>query len=247
MTTLNLNKPMLKAIAGIDNFDLDRVLMIARAAQAAGVPALDIAADPELVKAVKKVFNGTLFVSGLEATVLADCVAAGANVVELGNFDALYTQGKFIDATEVLSLSQEFSQAINRPLSITIPGHLSLETQCELIQQLAALKNIALVQTEGAVRKLAANPETAELSADEKVAISLRNTAVLANASHLPVMAASGFDRNSLAAAVEAGAAAIGVGSAFNRLTTENEMTQVLTEMMTVMETLSIKQPALAS
>jgi len=247
MTTLNLNKPLLKAIAGIDNFDTDRVLMIARAAEAAGVPALDIAANPELVKAVKAVYSGTLFVSGLDAAVLADCVKAGADVIELGNFDALYAQGKFIDAAEVLSISQEFSQTIDRPLSITVPGHLSLETQCALIQQLSALKNVALVQTEGAVRALASDPQTAELTADEKAAISLRNTEVLSTASRLPIMAASGFDRHNLATAIESGASAIGVGSAFNRLASETEMTSVLSEMVTVMETLSIKPTALAS
>ncbi len=247
MTALNLNTPILKAIAGIDNFDAERVLMIARAAETAKMPALDIAADPELVTAVRKVYSGTLFVSSLDPQLLLACEAAGADVIELGNFDALYAQGEFIDAATVLRLSQALNDTVSLPLSITVPGHLSLDTQCELVQQLSTLNKVAMIQTEGAVRQLSPEAQTALITAQEKAAISLKNTAVLAKASRLAVMTASGFDHTNLLDAFEAGASAVGVGSAFNRLPNESDMTKILVKMMSVLANVSRQTAALAS
>src|SRR5690242_11071877 len=87
-----------KAIAGIANFDLENVLQVARAAEAAGVHAVDVAASPAIIKAVREVTTATIFASSVEPQALADAVAAGADVAELGNFDALYDQGLFLGA-----------------------------------------------------------------------------------------------------------------------------------------------------
>ena len=86
MTTLQtLNaalqeRRLLKVIAGIENFDLNSVVTIAKAAQAGGAQAVDIAADAALIKAVKEATNLIVFVSATEPAKLISAAANGAEV-----------------------------------------------------------------------------------------------------------------------------------------------------------------------
>src|SRR5690554_6625056 len=96
-----------KVIAGIANLDLENVLQVARAAEAAGAHAVDVAAHPEIVQAVREATSIAIVASSVEPKALAAAVAAGADVAELGNFDALYEQGFFLSAEAVLKLAEE--------------------------------------------------------------------------------------------------------------------------------------------
>jgi dihydrodipicolinate synthase/N-acetylneuraminate lyase len=213
-----------KVIAGIANFDLENVLQVVSAAEAAGAQAIDVAATPEIVKAAKAATKAAVFASSVEPEALAASVAAGADVVELGNFDALYDQGLFLSAEEVLELAQQTVAMVQGKalVSITVPGHLTLESQVRLAEQLEAL-GVDMIQTEGAARVLASEPTAKSLTQPEKEAITLRNTRALVKATRLPVMTASGITADNINAALEAGASAVGVGSYINK-TTEAEM-----------------------
>ena len=101
-----------KVIAGIANFDLNNVLQVARAAEAAQAHAVDVAARPEIVKAVREVTSPAIFASSVEPQELAAAVAAGADVAELGNFDALYNQGLFLSAEDVLKLAEDLDDIV---------------------------------------------------------------------------------------------------------------------------------------
>ncbi len=203
-----------KAIAGINNFDLNNILEVVQAADAAGIQAVDVAAQADIVAAVRKATQAVVFASSVEPQALADAVAAGADVAELGNFDALYDQGLFLSADEVLQLAQETVDLVKGQalVSITVPGHLTPESQVKLAQALETL-GVDLIQTEGAARVLSAEPTVKSLGQSEKEALTLRNTRVLVEAARLPVMTASGITADNAALAFEAGAAAIGVGS----------------------------------
>lgn len=220
------NRCAVKVIAGIANLDLDNVLQVVRAAEAAGAQAVDVAAHPEIVKAAKEATQAAVFASSVEPEALAAAVAAGADVVELGNFDALYDQGLFLSAEEVLELAtQTVALVQGRALvSITVPGHLTVESQIRLAAQLEAL-GVDMIQTEGATRVLSSEPTAMSLSAAEKEAITLRNTRALVKATRLPVMTASGITASNVNAAFEAGASAVGIGSYVNKANTEAEMT----------------------
>lgn len=216
-----------KVIAGIANLDLDNVLQVVRAAEAAGAVAVDVAAHPEIVKAAKEATQAAVFASSVDPAALAAAVAAGADVAELGNFDALYDQGLFLSAEEVLALAQQTVSLVQGQalVSITIPGHLTVESQVRLAAQLEAL-GVDIIQTEGASRVLAVEPTVKSLSQQEKEAITLRNTRALAKATRLPIMTASGITADNVTAAFEAGAAAVGVGSFVNKAQTEADMVE---------------------
>ena len=220
-----------KIIAGIANFDLSNVLQVARAAEAAGAQAVDVAARPEIVKAVREVTSAAIFASSVEPQELAAAVAAGADVAELGNFDALYDQGLFLSADDVLKLAEETVALVQDQskgqalVSITVPGHLTVESQTVLAGKLEAL-GVDMIQTEGAARVLASEPTVKSLSPAEKEALTLRNTRALVKATRLPVMTASGMTADNVAVAFETGAAAVGIGAYINKAASEAEMAE---------------------
>ncbi|HEY9746220.1 MAG TPA: DUF561 domain-containing protein [Oculatellaceae cyanobacterium] len=216
-----------KVIAGIANFDVENVLAVARTAEAAGAHAVDVAARPEIIKAVRGVTSASIVASSVSPVELAEAVAAGADAVELGNFDALYDQGLFLSADDVLKLAEETVTLVagKALVCITIPGHLTPESQAQLVQKLETL-GVDLIQTEGAARVLAAEPVVKSLSQEEKEVLTLRNTKVLVNATRLPVMTASGLTADNVAKAFEAGAAAVGIGSYINKVASEADMIQ---------------------
>lgn len=221
------NRNAVKIIAGIANLDLDNILQVARAAEAAGAHAIDVAAHPQIVEAVREVTSAAIFASSVEPKALAAAVAAGAEVAELGNFDALYDQGLFLSAEEVLKLAEETVALVKGQalVSITIPGHLTVESQVQLAAKLEAL-GVDIIQTEGAARVLTSEPTVKSLTAAEKETLTLRNTRALVKATRLPVMTASGINADNVAVAFEAGAAAVGIGSFINQAASEAEMTQ---------------------
>lgn len=221
-----------KVISGIANFDVESVLTLVRAAKNAchmdGL-AVDVAAAPEIVKAVRAEFEGMVFASSVVVSELVAAVEAGADGVELGNFDALYAKGYYIDAAEVLTLAQETVKAIagRAMVCVTVPGHLTVEAQVKLAQELEVL-GVDLIQTEGAARLLSQTPQVKSLSAAEKAEMTVSNAHALANAVSIPVMAASGMAADTVAAARVAGAAAVGIGSAVNKLASQNDMETAL-------------------
>jgi hypothetical protein len=218
-----------KAIAGIANLEIDRIEQVVRAANEAGVVAVDVAAARPVVEHVRAMTDAVLFASSIHPAELAEAVEAGADAVELGNYDALYDQGLFLSAEDVLKLAQEtVSRVAGRAfVCVTVPGHLGVDAQIRLARELEAL-GVNLIQTEGAARLLAAEPKVQTLSAAEKATLTLSNTRALVAATRLPVMSASGIAAVNVADAIEAGASAVGIGSAINRLATVDAMTQEL-------------------
>lgn len=222
-----------KVIAGIANLDLENIVSVARAAEAAGAHAVDVAAHPEIIAAVREVTSAAIFASSVEPKALAAAANAGADVVELGNFDALYDQGLFLSAAEVLTLAEETVALVqgNALVSITVPGHLTTESQLQLATALEAL-GVDMIQTEGAARVLAQEPTVKSLNADEKATLTIRNTRALVNAVQIPVISASGMTSENVALAFEAGASAVGIGSYVNKLNSDAEMTERLLAVM---------------
>jgi thiamine monophosphate synthase len=226
-----MERRAVKVIAGIANFDLDNVLMVVDAATRTGATAVDVAATPEIVRAVKAVTPITVFASSVVPEELARAVEAGADVVELGNYDALYEQGQFFDAEQVLQLAQETVALVQgrAQISVTLPGHLTLEAQRHLLM---ALEGVDMIQTEGAARQLSAEPTVATLTMAEKASLTLKNTRELARTCRLPLITASGIDASTVQAAFAAGASGVGIGRAVNQHASVGDMVAVLTQIM---------------
>jgi hypothetical protein len=213
--------PLVKAIAGISNLNTAHVLSVVKAAVQAGVGAVDVAADAALITTVKAEIGQApvlIFASSVVPAALAAAAQAGADVLELGNYDALYATNAFFTAQDVLTLAEETLALVGHsvPLCVTVPGHLSRSSQQALAVALEAM-GVALLQSEGAVRLLEAEAKVSPLATEEKAQVSLQNVVALTQACGLPVMAASGMSATTVAAAVEAGACAVGIGSAINQ------------------------------
>ena len=101
------NRSLLKVISGLNNFNPESVCQISKAASIGGADLLDIACEPELVQIALEASNIPVWVSSVEPKLFPNAVKAGASIVEIGNFDSFYPDGRFFSANEVLSLAVE--------------------------------------------------------------------------------------------------------------------------------------------
>ncbi|MEB3245199.1 MAG: DUF561 domain-containing protein [Vampirovibrionales bacterium] len=248
-------RQLLKGIAGIAETRWPVIETVIEAANQAGQPmAIDITAEPAIVKSARARTHLPLFASAVTAEALVQAALAGADALELGNYDALYEAGEFIDAVDVLTASRELLFQLKRLglygrvlTCVTIPGHLALDSQVNLALALEAM-GVDMLQSEGAVRQLTADadmPKAAPLTATEKVASSLRAVRTLAAAVRIPVMAASGFEAKTAQSALEAGASAVGVGRSWRLLGEADVMAASARDMLCALRTATM--PALCA
>ena len=217
----------LKVIAGLMNFDASSVVLVARAAGHGGADLIDVACDPELVSlAIRESGGVPVCVSSVEPEQFPAAVAAGAAMVEIGNFDAFYPEGRVFGAEEVLALTRRTRELLPEVvLSVTVPHVLPLDQQEQLAVDLVAA-GADLIQTEGGT---IAKPFSAgSLGLIEKAAPTLAAAHSISRAVDVPVLCASGLSAVTLPMAIAAGAAGVGVGSAVNRLSDELAMVAVV-------------------
>ena len=217
---------LLKVIAGLTNFDSAAVERISRAAGQGGADLVDVACDPALVKLAAGASGLPICVSAVDPELFPAAVAAGAAMVEIGNYDAFYPQGRIFDAAEVLELTRR-SRALlaGVVLSVTVPHVLPLDQQEQLAVELVAA-GADIIQTEGGT---SARPFSAgSLGLIEKAAPTLAAAHAISRAVSVPVLCASGLSAVTLPLAIAAGASGVGVGSAVNRLGDELAMVAVV-------------------
>jgi len=216
-------KNCVKIIAGIDNYDIEKVLKVIKTADIGGADAIDVAAREDIIKLARENSELAVFVSSTEPEKLLMAKENGADVLEIGNFDAQYKEGIRISAQEVLEITQKTIDLIGQDimLSVTVPGHIDITEQIRLAQQLEAM-GADLLQTEGASTIEATSAGVRGLM--EKATVSISNTLELVKNVEIPVMTASGITSTTAPMAFAAGASAIGVGSCVNKLNSEIEM-----------------------
>ena len=239
-------KRAVKIIAGIDNFDLDRVKNVVLAATQAKASAIDISAKPEIIEMARSLTDLPLIASSIVPEELAKAIELGADGIELGNFDAMYRNGLRISASEVLELTRKTLSLINKSetlFCVTIPGHLSISEQISLAQSLESL-GIDLIQTEGSATMEAKSEGARGLL--EAAEVSIANTIELSRNVSLPIMTASGITSTTAAMAFAAGASAIGVGSAINKLNSSLAMVAAATSIVEIASNVSSKEVVLS-
>ena len=222
----------LKVIAGLMNFDRSNVAMVAAAAGRGGADLIDVACDPELVTLAIEASAGVpVCVSAVDPELFPAAVAAGAAMVEIGNYDAFYSQGRIFDAAEVLAITRQTRQLLpDVVMSVTVPHVLPLDQQEQLAVDLVAA-GADLIQTEGGTSAKPFSPGS--LGLIEKAAPTLAASHSISAALHqaecaVPVLCASGLSAVTVPMAIASGAAGVGVGSAVNRLNDELAMTAVV-------------------
>ena len=229
-------KRAVKIIAGIDNFDIDRVKSVVIAADRAKASAVDVSANEEIIKMAKENTTLPVFVSSIVPEDLAMAVKAGADAIEIGNFDALYKKGMRMSAMEILDIVKETLALIKKSnvfVCVTVPGHIAIADQINLAKELEAL-NVDLIQTECAATVEAQSEGARGLL--ETAEVSIANTIELARNVEIPVMTASGLTTTTVPMALAAGASAVGVGSCVNKLKSNIEMIAAATAIVESVE-----------
>lgn len=235
-------KNALKVISGLNNFDRQLVTTVVKAAEAGGATFVDIAAQPELVEAIRNLTNLPICVSAVEPTLFVSAVNAGADLIEIGNFDSFYAQGRRFEAAEVLELTQQTRSLLPKvTLSVTVPHILALDEQVRLAEQLVEA-GADLIQTEGGTSIQPSTPGVRGLI--EKAAPTLAAAHSISQAVSIPVLCASGLSSVTVPMAIAAGASGVGVGSAINRLNSEVAMVAAVRSLV---EALSRSQVSVAN
>ncbi len=212
----------LKVISGLNNFDAATVAAVVKAAEVGGATFVDIAADPDLVRQCKALVNLPICVSAVDPQTFVEAIAAGADLIEIGNFDSFYAQGIRFEADEVLALTQETRRLLpDVTLSVTVPHILALDEQVALAEKLVEA-GADIIQTEGGTSS--APTHAGVLGLIEKAAPTLAAAAEISRAVDVPVLCASGISSVTAPMAIAAGAAGVGVGSAINKLDNEVAM-----------------------
>lgn len=213
----------LKIISGLTNFDESIVRKVAFAASVGGASHVDIACRADLVRAAKSVSSIPVCVSSISPREFVDAVNAGADMVEVGNFDGFYDCGMKFSANDVLSLAKETRGLLpDFPISVTIPHTLSIKEQIELAKELEIL-GVDIIQTEGKVSALEERMGSV-VNAMEKARPALASSFALSRAVKVPIMAASGLTDITAPLALASGARGVGIGSMVTQFKDQDKM-----------------------
>jgi hypothetical protein len=231
----------LKIISGLTNTDPDRVAAVVKAADQGGATLVDIAANAELVRLAKTLTDLPICVSAVEPEAFLASVAAGADLIEIGNFDAFYAQGRRFEAPEVLALTRRTRELLPTiTLSVTVPHILALNEQVTLAETLVAA-GADIIQTEGGTSSQPAHGGS--LGLIEKAAPTLAAAYEISRVVNVPVLCASGLSDVTAPLAIAAGAAGIGVGSAVNKLDNPLAMVAVVRKLSESLQTVQVSAP----
>lgn len=211
-----LGRRALKIISGLNNFDAVSVKQIVQAAHQGGATFVDIAADRGLVQLAKEHTNLPVCVSAVELQQFQEAVQAGADLVEIGNYDCFYRSGRQFAPQQILDLTRSVRAHFGSiALSVTVPHTLDLSEQVKLAEELVNL-GANIIQTEGGT---SANPSHGgTLGLIEKATPTLAAAYEISRNIPVPVLCASGITNVTAPLAIAAGASGVGVCSAIRWL-----------------------------
>ncbi|MEB3359940.1 MAG: DUF561 domain-containing protein [Synechococcales bacterium] len=226
---------VLKVISGLTNFDVDRVAAVVTAADRGGATFVDIAADVNLVRCARQLTQLPICVSAVEPEKFLPAVEAGADLIEIGNFDAFYALGRRFEAEEVLALTRQTRSLLPHiTLSVTVPHILTLDAQAHLAEELVQA-GADIIQTEGGTTSTPTHAGT--LGLIEKASPTLAAAHDISRSVAVPVLCASGLSAVTAPLAIAAGAAGVGVGSAINQLNSEVAMIAAVRSLVEALAT----------
>ena len=232
------NRTALKVISGLQNFDVQNVSSVVKAAELGGATFVDIAADVDLIRTVRKLTTLPICVSAIDPALFVMAVNAGADLIEIGNFDSFYAQGRTFGAAEVLELTRQTRALLPTiMLSVTVPHMLALSEQVALAEALVEA-GADVIQTEGGTSS--APKSAGVLGLIEKAAPTLAAAYEISNAVSVPVLCASGISSVTAPLAIAAGASGVGVGSAIHQLNSEIAMIAVVRSLVESLQAVKV-------
>lgn len=232
------NRQALKVISGLANRNVEHVCGIAKAAEQGGATFVDIAADVDLIAQVRRITQLPICVSAVDADQFVAAVGAGADLIEIGNFDSFYARGQQFSADDVLAITQQTRDCLpDIMLSVTVPHILPLDQQCALAEQLVAA-GADVIQTEGGT---SSTPHSAgTLGLIEKAAPTLAAAHAISRAVEVPVLCASGLSSVTVPLAIAAGASGVGVGTAISQLNSPVAMVAAVCSLVEALQLAAI-------
>nr|YP_009237715.1 hypothetical protein [Gracilariopsis lemaneiformis]YP_009294681.1 hypothetical protein Gch_082 [Gracilariopsis chorda]AJO68511.1 hypothetical protein [Gracilariopsis lemaneiformis]AML79944.1 hypothetical protein [Gracilariopsis lemaneiformis]AOM66941.1 hypothetical protein Gch_082 [Gracilariopsis chorda] len=227
------NQRAVKIITGLDNFHIDSIIKIVKAAEIGKASYVDIASNPEIVCIIKSITNLPICVSSIDPKELYNCAIKGADIVEIGNFDRFYSKKIVFSSQEILNLAQETKNLIpNKPICITIPHTFLLKEQISLAVSLKKL-GISMIQTEGLTTKSSIYYNNITiLNSMKSSASALSSTYALCKNIDIPIIAASGINCLSASVALSYGASIVGIGSSVSKYNTIYDMAKYIYEIV---------------
>ena len=229
------NKNLVKIISGIQNYDKQKTLNVAMAAEMGGANALDICDETEIIKTIRAAVQVPLFVSSIDPEKLINAQELGADVLEIGNFESFYNSGKMFTPKEILDITKKVKKLLRKDILLccTIPATLEIKNQIKLAKELVEL-GVDILQTEGfALNTPASDRKDSTYTDILKSASTLTNTIELRKA--LPnanIITASGISNTTAPLAIAMGASGVGVGHYINSLLSQVEMTERVNELV---------------
>nr|YP_010619621.1 hypothetical protein PN023_pgp143 [Tayloriella tenebrosa]WAX03634.1 hypothetical protein [Tayloriella tenebrosa] len=203
-------KNVIKVITGIQNTNMYQIAQIAKAADLAKASYLDVSANTKIVKFLKSFSSLPLCISSIDPIDIYNCISAGADLVEVGNYDILYDKGMYITFDQLINLIKEIKYLVGDfNLCVTIPYYFDLNEQIRLAQLLEYL-GVNILQTEG----LFTNNLSKKLSGlTNSLSSSLLSTYFVSKSVSIPVITSSGVSSMFASTAINCGASGIGIGS----------------------------------
>ncbi|MQM20548.1 hypothetical protein Taro_053569 [Colocasia esculenta] len=229
------NRRALKIISGLLNFDKQNVASVVTAADKGGATHVDIACEPDLVKLAVSITSLPVCVSSVDPLAFLPAVEAGAQMIEIGNYDSFYEMGRQFSPDEILKLTKQTKRILpNVALSVTVPHTLSLPDQVKLAE-LLELGGVDIIQTEGGK---CSNPlKPGVLGLVEKATPTLAAAYSISRAVRIPVLCSSGLSAVTAPMALAAGAAGVGIGTAVNKL---NDVIAMIAEVKSISDSLQL-------
>lgn len=227
-------KRAVKVITGLNNFKVKQIKQMTQAAEIAKATYMDIAADINIVKEIKSISTIPICVSAVSVQKLIQCQQSGVQILEIGNYDAFYEQGRLFSSKEIMQISQDTRELLpDTTLCVTIPHILCVEEQSKLTQD---LKNIGIdiIQTEGKSTSFSKQGDLSGMI--QKSASTCSSTYAISKNSNIPIISASGISALTSPISFLYGASCIGIGTSIKRLNNVASMVMYIHEIKTAIE-----------
>nr|AYR06322.1 hypothetical protein [Renouxia sp.] len=229
---------LVKVITGLDNFNIHTIVQMVKAAETAGATYVDIAANNSIVREIKKHTNLPVCVSSIDPEELYDVSLEGVDIIEIGNFDCLYSKNITFSKSQILDLAKEVINLFPfTDICVTIPHILSLSEQVQLSSELEEV-GVKILQTEGYYTKIVEpssqfQREVGQLADLINYASStLTSTYMISKVVKIPVIAASGINVLSAPLSILYGASGVGIGKAIKNNKTSLGMAKYIREVI---------------
>lgn len=228
------DKIAIKVITGLNNFDIKKITKMTQAGEIAKATYMDIAADISIIHELQSNSTIPICVSAVSSKKLVQCQQAGAQILEIGNYDAFYEQGRLFSSKEIIEISKDTRNLSPRTaLCVTIPHILCIEEQIQLVQD---LKNIGvdIIQTEGRSTGFSKNGDLSGVI--QKAASTCSSTYAISQNSNIPIISASGISALTTPISFLYGASCVGIGNNIRQLNNITSMVMYLYEVKTAIE-----------